>query len=68
MNGREFIRRARQYVRKTGQAYRFDPRRSKGSHGTFYLSTRFTVVKHGEISKGMLTAMLKDLGIARKDF
>ncbi len=34
----------------------------------FYLGTRFTVVKHGELSKGMLTAMLKDLGIARKDF
>ena len=46
----------------------FDPRRGKGSHGTFYLSTRFTVVKHGELSRGMLTAMLKDLGIARKDF
>ena len=68
MSSREFVRRARQYARKIGQECRFDPRRGKGSHGTFYLGIRFTVVKHGELSRGMLTAMLKDLGIARKDF
>ena len=68
MNSREFVRRARQYARKTGQECRLDPRRGKGSHGTLYLGTRFTVVKHGELSRGMLAAMLKDLGIARKDF
>ena len=68
MSSREFVRHARQYALKTGQECRFDPRRGKGSHSTLYLGTHFTVVKQGELSRGMLTAMLKDLGIARKDF
>ena len=33
-----------------------------------YLGNRQTVVKHGEISKGMLTTMLRQLGIDREDF
>lgn len=33
-----------------------------------YLGNRQTAVKHGEISKGMLTAMLRQLGIDREDF
>ncbi len=68
MNGREFVRCARRYARKTSGKFHFDPRRGKGSHGTLCVGNRYTVVKHGEISKGMLTAMLKQLGIDRKEF
>ena len=68
MNGREFIRRARRYARKTGQNCYFDRRQGQGSHGMFYLGNRQTVIKHGEISKGMLIAMLKQLGINWEDF
>ena len=68
MNGREFVRRARRYARKTGKEIRFDQRRGKGSHGTLYLGNRHTMVKHGEISKGVLAIMLKHLGIDKKEF
>lgn len=68
VNGREFIRRARRYARRTGQNCHFDQRQGKGSHGMLYLGDRQTVVKHGEISRGMLTAMLRQLGIDREDF
>ncbi len=68
MNGREFVRRARRYARKTGKEIRFDQRRGKGSHGTLYLGNRHTMVKHGEISKGVLATMLKHLGIDKKEF
>ena len=53
MNGREFVRCARRYARKAGVKFRFDPRRGKGNHGTLYVGNRYTVVKHGEISKGI---------------
>ena len=68
MNGREFIRRARRYARKTGQDFYFDPRHGKGSHGTLHVGNRRTIVKHGEISGPMLATMLKQLGIDGKEF
>ena len=68
MNGTEFIRRVKRYARKTGQECRFEPGRGKGSHGTPYVGSRRMVVKRGEISKGMLTAILKQLQIEKRDF
>ena len=68
MNGAEFIRRVRRYARKTGRECHFDSSHGKGSHGFLYLGERSTVVKRGEISKGMVTAMLKQLGIEKRDF
>ena len=68
MNGREFVRRARRYARKTRQEFYFDERHGKGSHGTLTVGSRCTIVKHGEISKGMVTSMLKQLGINRQEF
>ena len=38
-----------------------DPRRGKGSHGTLYLGTRFTVVKHGERASGYVGGYAQDL-------
>lgn len=68
MNGKEFIRRARRYARKTGQDFYFDLRHGKGSHVMLYVGNRRTIVKHGEISRPMLFTMLKQLGIDRKEF
>ena len=68
VNGIEFIRRVRRYAKKTDQTCYFDPSRGKGSHGLLYVGHRRTVVKQGELSKGILTAMLKQLGIEKRDF
>jgi hypothetical protein len=68
MNSREFIRRARRYARKTSKEFRFDSARGKGSHGRLYIGARFTTVKQGELSKSLLAAMLRQLGIDRKEF
>ena len=68
MNGREFVRRARSYARKTGQGFHFDPAHGKGSHGRLYIGARFTTVQRGELSKGMLAAMLRQLDIDRREF
>ena len=68
MNGTEFIRRARRYAKKTGQDCRFEPTHGKGSHGRFYVGGNFTTVKRGELSRGLLHGMLKQLKIAKEDF
>ena len=68
MTSREFIRRARRYARKTGQAFDFDPAHGKGSHGRLYVGSRFTTVKQGELSRGLVAAMLRQLDIDREDF
>ena len=68
MNGREFTRRARRYARRTGQSFYLNTQRGKGSHVTVYIGDRDTIVKYGEIRKGTLNRMLKDLGIDREIF
>ena len=47
---------------------RFDPSRGKGGHGLLYLGERRTVVKRGELKRGTLRAMLKQLDIREEDF
>ncbi len=68
INGSEFVRRARRYARRTGQEFRFDAVHGKGSHGRLYLGKSYTTVKRGELSKGLLLEMLKQLGIDPKEF
>ena len=68
MNGREFVRRARRYARKNGLEFSFDPARGKGSHGKLTIGSCSTIVQHGEISQGMMAAMLKQLEINRQEF
>ena len=36
MTSREFLRRAKDYARRTGQPFRFEPAHGKGSHGRVY--------------------------------
>ena len=67
MISREFISRAG-YARRTGQDFRFDPAHGKGSHGRVYVGSRFATMKRGELSKGVLAAMLRQLNIDRREF
>ena len=68
MDGREFIRRARGHAKRTSQAFSFDARRGKGSHGVLYVGDRRTVVKYGELKPGTLRSMLRQLGIPKENF
>ena len=68
MTSREFIRRARNYAHKTRQAFRFDPDRGKCSHGRLYVGPQFTTVQRGELTKGVLAALLRQFNIDRREF
>lgn len=69
MKPAEFLRRLRRLGRDRGTSAAFHPDQGKGSHGTVYFGARRTILKgHGEIGKGLLAKMLKDLDIDRKDF
>ena len=68
MTGKEFVKRAKRFARRTGKACRFDPRPGKGSHGMLYIGDRRTTVKRGKLAAGALRNMLKQLDIAKEDF
>ena len=67
MTSREFIRRAREYARKTGQSFRFDPTHGKGSHGRVSMLARGSP-RCDEAKKGVLAAMLRQSNIDRREF
>ena len=69
MTGNEFIRRVRRLGRKNGINVEFVARRGKGSHGTLYYGSRFTIVRNlkDELKKGTLHAMLNQLGLTQRD-
>lgn len=69
MNGEEFVRRVRKLGRKNNVPVRFESRPGKGSHGRLYFGKRFTTVKDRkkEIRKGLLHAMINQLGLSVHD-
>ena len=69
MTGNEFVRRIRRLGRERGVAVRFEPRPGKGSHGRLYFGDRFTTLKdrRKEIGQGLLSAMVRQLGLSRED-
>jgi mRNA interferase HicA len=69
MNGHEFERKIRGIGRHRGVPVSFDAGHGKGSHGRLYYGDRFTTLKdrRKEIGPGLLGAMLKQLGLSRKD-
>jgi mRNA interferase HicA len=69
MRGAEFVRRVRRLGRRRGVAVSFREERGKGSHGTLYYGSRFTVVRNlkDDLKKGTLHAMLKQLGLTPDD-
>ena len=68
MNGREFIRRVKKRGRAKGIAVAIDKAHGKGSHQMLFFGSARTTVKHGEIGKGLLHDMLKQLGIDPQEF
>lgn len=69
MKGSEFVRRVRRLGRRRGVTVAFHKERGKGSHGTLYYGSRFTVVRSlkDELKKGTTHAMLKQLGLTPDD-
>lgn len=69
MDGAEFTRRISWLGKDRGVTVRFEARHGKGSHGRLYYGDRFTTVKdrRKEIGKGLLHAMLRQLGLTLDD-
>lgn len=68
MTGNEFIRKIRRLGRKSGVPVSFDGGDGKGDHGKLWYGDRFTTVgDRGELRKGTLMAMLKQLGLTMED-
>lgn len=67
MNRAELLRRLKAHAKSNGLAYSFDPGKGKGSHGRVTVGDRFTTVKLGEFGPGLLSKMLTDLGIDKKE-
>jgi hypothetical protein len=69
VKGSEFLRKTKAFARRNQLSFRWVPERGSGSHGTLYLSGRFTVVKDTkkELGPGLLSDMLKQLGIRKED-
>jgi mRNA interferase HicA len=69
MTGHEFERKIRRRGRSRGVTVSFDSGSGKGSHGRLYYGNRFTTLKdrRKEIGPGLLTAMLHQLGLTRRD-
>ena len=70
MKSAQFIRRVRQYAKRHGLAFQYDPRHGKGSHGRIYLGERLTTIKSGNktLGVGLRYKMMKDLHIDPKEF
>ena len=66
VNSNVFIRRIKRLGKARGVPVRRETRYGKGRHGRLYYGERFTTVKDRkkEIGKGLLMAMLRQLGIA----
>jgi len=69
MTGHEFIRKVKKVGRERGVAVQFVTRRGKGSHGTLFYGSRFTIVRtlKDELKTGTFHAMLAQLGLSSAD-
>jgi mRNA interferase HicA len=69
MTGNELLRRLRRLARRQGLTFLYEGRPDKGSHGRIYLGERFTTIPAltHEITPDLLTKILRDLGLTRRD-
>ena len=69
MNSKQFIHSIRRLGRKRGLAVSLDKDRGKGSHAVIYFGRRRTTLPahRGDIGKGLLGKLCKQLGITRDD-
>ena len=70
VTGREFIERVNRLGRERNIQVQVDAERGKGSHVLLYYGNRVTVVKdvRKELSPGLLSSMIRQLGLQRNDF
>ncbi len=69
MNVDDFIKAIRKLGKAEGVEVRLEKRYGKGSHATLYYGDKKTTVKDRkkEVGPGLLNAMLKQLGLTKKD-
>ena len=69
LNGTEFLRRVRRIGKRRNIAVRFDAVIGKGLRGVLFFGRRSTVIKDRkkEIGAGLLAAMLRRLGLSKRD-
>jgi mRNA interferase HicA len=69
VKGGELLRRIRTLARHRGWAFDWRPDLGKGSHGRLRVEGRRTIIPDlkRELKTGTLQAILRDLGIDRKD-
>jgi mRNA interferase HicA len=69
MRGNELIKKVETLGKDRGVAVRVDKKRGKGSHQTLYFGERKTIIRNpkDELKTGTCHAMLKQLGISKKD-
>ncbi|MBL1293035.1 MAG: type II toxin-antitoxin system HicA family toxin [Thiotrichales bacterium] len=63
MNREQFIKEARKTAKTNGVDFRIDKKRGKGSHITIYYGDKFATVPNGELKRGTLAAIRKQLNI-----
>ena len=67
--GQRISRKVKTVARRKKLTYRWVPERGSGSRGTVYVGSKFTVVKDlkKELGPGLLSDMLKQIGIRKED-
>jgi mRNA interferase HicA len=63
----ELLRKLRKLAKARGVECRFDGSIGKGGHGRVWFGDRFTHMPTGELAKGTLHAILKQLGLTIGD-
>ncbi|TVQ36399.1 MAG: type II toxin-antitoxin system HicA family toxin [Geminicoccaceae bacterium] len=63
MNRDELIRRLRRYARSRGLPLEIDTSRGKGGHAVVRLGDRRSVVPSGQLKRGTLAGIIKQLGL-----
>ena len=69
MKAHEFIKAIQKLGKARGVEVQLEKRYGKGSHATLYYGDKKTTVKdrRKEVGAGLLNAMLKQLGLSKKD-
>jgi mRNA interferase HicA len=70
MKGSEFLRKLKKLGKEKGIKIKLIEERGKGSHCTLEFGNRFTIIRNlkDELKTGTYNAMLKQLGISKKEF
>jgi mRNA interferase HicA len=69
MTGHELLRKLRRLAGQRDLTVLYEARHGKGGHGRIYIGDRFTTIPAPthEIGPGLLTKILRDLGLTRRD-